>query len=230
VNDIADGIQQAEDLIETTLWSLEQQEDWSGALSAYQRGTAMLDALMVPPGHAEYGHYNKVLAYSLMRQANALRVLKRPDEANALADRELAAARASGDGITMGQTLISYGIKCVTSGDVPRGIALLDEARAAFASGDSKDHRQGLGWAWIIQADIANAGMLDAPPHDVITWATTALDILTPLENWPGIARSHAARAKAYDTLGDHDAASADREAQARYEALARESGAVYDD
>ena len=42
----------------------------------------------------------------------------------------------------------------------------------------------------------------------------TALAILRPLNNWPGIARAHAARAAAYDRLGQARAAQVARAAE----------------
>jgi hypothetical protein len=44
------------------------------------------------------------------------------------------------------------------------------------------------------------------------------LAILSPLENWPGIARAYAARAQAYENIGDETTAAADRQEQGYYE------------
>ena len=87
---------------------------------------------------------------------------------------------------------------------------MLSEAQLLFKKGDSFDHRQGLGWTWILQADLANARLVDREPDEVIEMATRALDILLPIENWPGVARVYAARATVYEKLGNEEQAAQD--------------------
>ena len=84
-------------------------------------------------------------------------------------------------------------------------------ARDLFECGDSYDHQQGLGWYWILQADLTNAGMLSGEPAEVLAMAQRALEILEPIENWPGVARAYAARAAAHAQLGEEEAAAYDR-------------------
>jgi len=43
---------------------------------------------------------------------------------------------------------------------------------------------------------------------------TRALDILLPIENWPGVARAYAARATVYEKLGNEPLSSKDRQKQ----------------
>jgi len=135
-----------------------------------------------------------------------------------LSKREITAARLSGDGITLARSLMSHGTNSIVGGEVKGGLDQIDEARVLFEGGDSYDHRQGLGWCWILLADIANAGLVAKEPVEVIAMADQALAILTPIENWPGVARAYAARASAYEKLGDITAAAADRESQKLYE------------
>jgi hypothetical protein len=40
-----------------------------------------------------------------------------------------------------------------------------------------------------MRADLVNAELLAAPPEQVIEAANQALEILLPIENWPGVAR-----------------------------------------
>ena len=92
------------------------------------------------------------------------------------------------------------------------------EACELFEEGDSYDHQQGLGWYWILQADLANAGIIDRQPSEVIEIADRVLKILKPIENWPGVARAYAARAKAHEVIGNEDEAAKDCKEQKYYE------------
>ena len=47
---------------------------------------------------------------------------------------------------------------------------------------------------------------------------TRALEILMPIENWPGVARAYAARATVYEKLGNDAEAAKDRQEQKEYE------------
>lgn len=75
------------------------------------------------------------------------------EAAVALGEREMAAAHTSGDGITLTRSLMSNGTNKIVGGDTGRGLGLLKEARSLFDTGQSDDHRQGLGWYWILRAD-----------------------------------------------------------------------------
>lgn len=215
-------IQQYEEQIEETLWSLEMNGEIKEALAAYRGTGDRLGALGIDPGHSAYAEQQRVLAYCLMRQGNALRQLGQPQEAMVLAEQEVAAARASGDDIALARSLMSNGTNHIVAGEVEHGLVLLEEARALCADGDSYDHRQGLGWHWILQAELANAGLVVEEPEAVIEMADLALAILLPLENWPGVARAYATRAQAHEHLGDGAAAAADRKAQQQHEAKIR--------
>jgi hypothetical protein len=113
---------------------------------------------------------------------------------------------------------MSNGTNHIITGAVGKGGELLEKARELFARGDSNDHRQGLGWYWILQADLANAGIIEREPAEVIEIAGRALETLKPIENWPGVARAYAARAKAHERLGDKEEAAKDRLEQQVYE------------
>jgi hypothetical protein len=84
---------------------------------------------------------------------------------------------------------------------------MLDDARPMFAHEADAEHQQGLGWWHIIQADISNAGMARTDPAYALEHAQQALDLLRPLENWPGVARAYEARAKAFEKQGRSAAA-----------------------
>jgi hypothetical protein len=58
------------------------------------------------------------------------------------------------------------------------------EARRLFEQDTSYDYRQGLGWYWIIQADLALAGITRAKPAEVMAFADSALNLLLPIKNW----------------------------------------------
>jgi tetratricopeptide (TPR) repeat protein len=213
-------IRQFEEQIEGALRSLEMTGKIEEALAAYQHVEAKLEALGITAGYPVYAEYQRVLAYCLMRQGNLLRQLGQPHEAMSLSEREIAAARASGDQITLARSLMSNGTNQLVAGHIERGVGLLDEARSLFESGDSYDHRQGLGWYWVLQADLLNAGLVPGETSVVIDAADRALALLLPIENWPGVARAYAARAQAHERQGDSTAASADQEARQRYEGM----------
>jgi len=211
-------IKQIEDQIEDALWSFETGGENSKALIAYQDAETSLERLGILIGDPAYNEYQRVLAYCLMRQGNILRQSGQPERALALSEREIAAARACGEVITLARSLMSNGINQIVAGRVNQGIGLLDEARSLFEMGDSYDHKQGLGWYWVVQADLINAGLLAGGPPEVIDAADQALSLLLPIENWPGIARSYAARALARERSGNLTAAEADRAAQHKAE------------
>ena len=218
MNETLKQIKQIEDQIEDALWTFETAGENSQALSAYQEAETRLEALSIGAGEADYTEYQRVLAYCLMRQGNILRQSGQNQEALALSEREIAAARGCGDPITLARSLMSNGINQIVAGRVNQGIGLLDEARSLFEMGDSYDHKQGLGWYWVVQADLINAGLLAGGPPEVIDAADQALALLLPIENWPGIARSYAARALARERSGNLTAAQADRAAQHKAE------------
>ncbi len=215
-------IKECEARIEEVLWSLEVAGENDQALEAYHAAEVELEAFLADPMAIVVAEAERVLAYCLMREGNVLRVLGRSDEAARLSEREITAARASGDSITLARSLMSYGTNLLVGGNLDVGRRLLDEARHLFASGDSRDHRQGLGWCWILQADLMNAGLIAGDAGDVMAAAARALDELLPIENWPGVARAYGARAQAHERLGDAAAAEADRAAQRESEAKVR--------
>jgi tetratricopeptide (TPR) repeat protein len=212
-------IKECEARIEEALWSHEIAGENERALEAYQAVEADLGAFLGDPTGPVVAEVQRVLAYCLMREGNVLRVLGRSDEAGRLSEREIVAARASGDSITLARSLMSHGTNLVVGGSLDAGRRFLEEARSLFANGDSRDHRQGVGWCWILQADLMNAGLVVGDARDVIAAADRALAELLPIESWPGIARAHGARAQAHERLGDAAAAEADRAAQREAEA-----------
>lgn len=224
MTEITAAIKRCEGEIEAALASLEQSGQLNEALAAYRAVEAKLEALDLASEHLAYAEKQRVLAYCLMRQSNILRQIGQAQEAVELSEREITAARASGDDVTLARSLMSYGANRIVRGEVEQGLAFIEEARSLFESGDGYDHKQGLGWYWILRADLGNAGILPGEVSEVVDAAGQALAILLPLENWPGVARAYAARAQAHEALGDSNAAAADREAQSRYEKLVARS------
>jgi hypothetical protein len=215
-------IKECEARIEEALWSLEIAGENEKALKAYQAAEAELGVFLGDPTGPVVAEAQRVLAYCLMREGNVLRVLGRSEEAGRLSEREIVAARASGHSLTLARSLMSHGTNLIVGGHADEGSRLLEEARTLFSGGDSPDHRQGLGWCWILRADLMNAGLLTWDAGAVVAAAESALSLLLPIENWPGVARAYAARAQARERLGDPAAASdraAQRDAEARIKA-----------
>lgn len=216
---IADRIKECEEQADRALWSLEVAGKSAEALAVYEQTSADLEQVLAQCDSATTRDAQRALAYCLMRQGNMLRVLGRAEEAACLSEREIAMARASGDALTLARSLLSYGTNVLVSGDRERGLALTSEAQGLFATGDGSDFRQGLGWCWILRADLINAGLIPGDPSAIAIAADNALETLLPIENWPGIARAYAARAKARECLGDAAGSTADLEAQREAEA-----------
>jgi tetratricopeptide (TPR) repeat protein len=230
LSDFQTILQNLQQRTDKTLDTLERENRWEEALEIYHAAGAEVDALDIPrddPAYRlAYREARRVRAYLYLREANALRALGRPGEATALGEKELEAATASGDGITIARSMFSLGGTYLANGDVERGLKFLDDSKPMFEHGDDYDHRQGLGWWYIIQADIRNAGLLPDAPEAAVAMADEALEILRPLKNWPGVARAHEARAKAYERMGDAEAARLARTAQKMAEEVLRlESG-----
>ena len=212
------AIKVIEQQIDKALWDLEIKEQLDPALKVYQESEGKLLELVIAPDDPEYADQQRVLAYCLMRQGNILRQLGKPQQALALGEREVAAAQASCDQITLSRSLMSYGTNLIVAGKLEQGLPFLEKARQLLESGDSYDHKQGLGWYWILQIDLANAGMVKKEPGEVVEMARCALDLLLPIENWPGVARAYAGLAKAHEKLGNMEEAKRDRQEQAVYE------------
>jgi len=215
---LSEKIKEIENQIEKAMWEVELKEELEHALEIYLDAEVKLEALGIEVDNPAYSDQQRVLAYCLMRQGNILRQMEKPQEALALGEREIAAARASGDEITLARSVMSNGTNLIVAGRIDPGLKLLDDARELFERGESYDHKQGLGWYWILQADLVNAGLIEMEPAELVKIATRAMDILKPIENWPGVARAYAARAKAHQKLGNEEAAVKDRQEQLIYE------------
>ena len=212
---VAQALQAIEEELEAALVQFEQTEDLEYALKAYWGLEARLLALELNPGDTHFQPQQRVLAAVLMREANILRQFGRREKAAEVSICEMEAARLSGDDLTLARSLISYGATLVFSGDVEDGLKYMEEARQAFSRGDSPEYRQGLGWYWILRADLANARVTDGGSEEALEAAAQAIAYLEPIENWPGIGRAWAARAIACEALGDLSGAESAYKAQA---------------
>ncbi len=211
-------IKEIEDQIEDALWSLELHDELDKALEIYLEAETKLGALGTTTEEPANPEQQRVLAYCLMRQGNLLRQKGESEEALALSEREIVAARASKDEITLARSLMSNGTNRIIAGEAGKGLALIEEARELFEGGESYDHQQGFGWYWILQADLANAGIIERKPAEVLEIADRALTVLKPIENWPGVARAYAARVEAHERMGNEEEAAGDRKEQQYFE------------
>jgi hypothetical protein len=196
---------------------LEQRDEIEKAYEAYLGSEKMLRALEITTEEPAFVEQQRVLAYCLMRQSNILRQKGKSEEALALSEREMTAARASKDEIALARSLMSNGTNYTVAGEAGKGLVLLDEAREIFSGGESYDHQQGLGWFWILQADLANAGLIEREPEQVLDFADRALAILEPIKNWPGVARAYAVRVEIHKRLGNEEEAALDQEKEKHY-------------
>ncbi len=214
MTELSEKIKAIENQIEKALWDIELHEELEKALEIYREAESKLAELGINADDPAYAEEQRVLSYCLMRQGNILRQMSKPQQALEMSEREIVAARASGDEITLARSLMSNGVNRIVTGGMERGLEMISEAQLLFKKSDSSDYRQGLGWTWILQADLANARLVERGASEVIEMASRALDILTPIENWPGVARAYAARATVYEKLGNEEAALKDRQEQ----------------
>jgi tetratricopeptide (TPR) repeat protein len=211
-----------ESQIEKALWDMELHDKLKEALDVYLNAEARLEKLGITSGHSAYPQQQRVLSYCLMRQGNILRQMGQMEQALSLGEREIAAARASGDSLMLARSLMSNGTNLIVTGNLSKGLDLIEKARELFESGVGTDYQQGLGWYWILQADLANAGLIKKDSAVVIESSNHALEILKPIENWPGVARAYAARSVAHRKLGDEAQADRDRTQQVYYENMVK--------
>ena len=216
---IAEQLKEAEERIDSALWKLEKQDKLAEALEMYQAVAVELESLEVEAQSTDYHEQQRVLAYAYLRIGNVLRQMGRSDGALKAGERELGCARESGDDVTYARTLMNFGTTLLTGGQVEKGLTYIEQSRPIFEKGDSFDHKQGLGWYWILQAELGLAGLVEAEPQGLLDFLDTALEILEPIENWAGVARAYGLRAKVHEAQGRTDMAAANRKLQAEYQA-----------
>lgn len=200
-----------EEQIEDALWELEVKGNEESALSVYRRVTSELEVAM-EAGDVDEADARRVLSYGYLRQANIVRGQGALGDARALGEKSVDFGRASGDGVALARAFLNHAatLAMMKHPDVKQ---LLDECLALFSSGSSDDHMQGVGWHWILVADLCSAGLLPGGATAVIAAAEEALQALIPIKNWQGIARAHSSLEHAYKENGDEDLARQAREA-----------------
>jgi hypothetical protein len=221
MNQTLEAIRAYEAQIRQAFAEIERSGRLSEALAAYQEIERGLEGLDVSPAGAAHHERQRALAACLDRQAHLLRQLGRLPEAGQAAARQLEAARASGELVTIAYALLSSGHTRLLGGDQKGGEHALSEARRLFESGDSPEQQRGLGKYWTLQAELHNQGALPGGPAEAQQAATRALEALAPLQDWDGVARAYLARASAHAALGDNRAAAEDRVRARRYKATA---------
>jgi hypothetical protein len=195
--------------LEDALINYEQAEQYEQALQEYLIVEKEICKL-IDSSKCNMEDAYRLLSQCYLRQGGMLRQLKRFDEASIVNKKEIESAKLSGNTITYAQSLFSTGINLLSNRNMEEGLALLNVAKKSFEAGDTPEHQQGLGWYWIILADLANKKMIEASNDEVIYFASQAIDILTPLRNLQGISRAYQARSIAYQNLGESEKAEDD--------------------
>lgn len=212
------SLSEIEHRTEDALTALEQAERWDEALEVYRAAGEEVDNFVFsrkdPNEKQAYREAKRIRSYLYMREANAYRALGRPQDAVKPSELSLETALASGDGISIARAMFSLGTTYMASGDKERGLKHFNDSKGMFEHATDEDHQQGLGWWYIIKADLRNKGYIEGPPQMALEAANKALELLRPLKNWPGVARAHEARAAAYDHMGDTHNAELARTAQ----------------
>ena len=130
--------------IEKALWNLEIQDKLQEALDVYLNAESQLEKLAITSEHSAYPEQQRVLSYCLMRQGNILRQIGQMEQALKLGEREIAAARASGDNLMLARSLMSNGTNLIVTGKLPQGLDLIEKARELFETGVGIDYQQGI--------------------------------------------------------------------------------------
>jgi hypothetical protein len=207
VADSVDVIAQWEERLEAALWNDERDGSIDAAYEVFREGSAVLGSLDTGGDERAERERLRVLCYALLRESNALRRLDRIEEASAKDAEGLRIARLSDDSVSVGRMMLSIAGTSFAGGDGERGRRYLVESRALFAAGSTPDHVQGLGWTWVLEADVGNAKLVDLDPGEIVAACEEALRLLEPINNWPGIARAYEAEAVALAILGDAEGA-----------------------
>ncbi|MFE8700799.1 hypothetical protein ACFYKX_09245 [Cytobacillus sp. FJAT-54145] len=198
-----------EEKIEETLVSFEQVDKYDRALQQYIQIENEIHKYM-KNNEVNFTQAQKLLAQCYLRQAGMLRELGRTEEANEINKKEMESARLSGSTIAYAQSLFSTGINLLSSRRIEEGLNFLRKAKKVFEAGNTSEYLQGVGWYWIIMADLGNKGIVSATNEEIINYANKAIKILTPIQNSQGISRAHEARSIAYKKMGNNEKANND--------------------
>ena len=206
--------------LEAAIWEGEHAGRLDTARTIVDGVIGRLKAIESQPGSEIYRRRQGLLAFALMRRANILRQ-EQDVSAASEADREALAAAETADDLSRGRCLLSMAATSFASGQATEGLSQLEEARRAFHSGAGEEYQQGIGWSWLLHADVVNAGLVDDGPEQAISSAARALGILRVIGNWAGVARSYQALAAVEEGLGNQEVAEAIREVAKHYEVKA---------
>jgi len=197
--------------LEEALILYEQVGKFDLALQHYKEVENELNSI-IEQNEVEATQVHKLLAQCYLRQAGMLRQLGRFDEANVMNKNEIESARRSGSSIAYAQSLFSTGVNLLSNRQIEEGLTSLMKAKTYFEGGNTSEHKQGLGWYWIIQADLGNKCLIKLSNEEIINYGNKAIAILTPIQNIPGLSRGYEARSIAYKNKGDYENAQADIE------------------
>ena len=139
-----------------------------------------------------------------------------------MGERAVIAGRTSGDDLAVARALLNQAGTLAVQRD-PDLKRVLEEALELFLREESEEHKQGVGWYWLLVADMCDAGLLQGDVDTEIEAAEHAIDALTPIRNWQGISRSHQALERAYAKKGCPKAAERAGKAARHAEAKARQ-------
>ena len=198
-----------EEKLEKALILFEQLEKYELALEHYKEVEKEANKIM-GLNEVDTAEVHKLLAQCYLRQAVMLRQLGRKEEANEANQKELESARLSGNSISYAQSLFSTGINLLSNRGVEEGLQFLLEAKKWFEAENSVEHKQGLGWYWIIMSDLGNKGIIASSNEQIINYASKAIKILTQIQNTSGISRAYNARSIAYKNMGKYELAEND--------------------
>jgi tetratricopeptide (TPR) repeat protein len=210
MDEILQTITDSESEIARAHREFESQGRISEALAAYQKIEHRLERLDIRPLGHPHRERGRVLAVCLGRQTECLLVLGRYPEAAETSERQLAAARLSGDLITLADALLMDGYTRILKGNLTGGEHAMREARRLFESADTEEHLTGLAKYWMLGSELILKGTLPGGSEEALDAADHAIKVLQVIEDRAMTAAAYTARAKAHRALGDEQAAAAD--------------------
>jgi len=188
------NIRSLEKQLEETLITLEQKNKSESALNSYRTIEHKL-LVLIESNNEDNKEIYRVLSQVYLRQAEMLRELGQPEEASKVHEKELEYAKRSQNSLTQAQSIFSSAIHLLSNRQMEEGLSLLEEAKRAFEKGDTNDHKQGVGWYWIILADLGNKKLIKVSRSDIVDYCNKALEILLPINNEAGVLRAYKAMA-----------------------------------
>ena len=179
----------------------EMKEDFAKALEAYDRLLRQVDTF------SSSAVKDAVVAYLLLRKGGILLQTGKLSEGESLMREALALAEHSQNSLMIGRAKLGLGVLYGSLGRFEEGERLLTEVFLLFSKNDDYESKQGAGWSLLNLGGICSkqGKWLEAERN-----LDKAVDVLTGIKNWVGVASAYELRAKNSLKSGESARAKAD--------------------